>query len=430
MTIFPLETHASYVDVGDTMAIAFQGTPSEPAIPTINCEQVRWTDVRPGLPPAYFEGELDSSGTHLSGFATGMIFGRLDFELSMVESACPGFFGDDFRGTWSSNALGLSGTWLAALDIDVVDGTISGSVAVYNGQVAAGGSVFGTIDCERISFQTLDGGMRFTGYAGDNAIGGTFSYPGVDSASWQGDAFEPPQVRGGAAAIVEGDDGTVVAHVPIHLTSPSSHEVAVAWETIDTLPAPSAGLDYEPAAGTATFQPGQTSVTVPVVVHGDLIDEDVYWNAEWGGLRLSGATGASIQQDLALFLIADDDEPPTLQPVHGGVVEGNEGQTTAFMRVRLSAPSGRSVSVDYRTLDALSQPQPGIDYVPTSGRIHFEPGQTEAVVEVKVLGDTEDEEGQLWGAEWGGLVLEDPVNAHLGPGLLDETALLLIVDDD
>jgi hypothetical protein len=47
-----------------------------------------------------------------------------------------------------------------------------------------------------------------------------------------------------------------------------------------------------------------------------------------------------------------------------------------------------------------------------------------------VYGDTIDEPGQLWGAEWGGIRFANPVNAKFGSGILATIGLGLIADDD
>ena len=62
----------------------------------------------------------------------------------------------------------------------------------------------------------------------------------------------------------------------LNLTSPSTQPItfsyATADGTFDGKPFPGtavAGKDYTPASGAATFQPGQTSVTIPVTVLAD-----------------------------------------------------------------------------------------------------------------------------------------------------------------
>ena len=100
------------------------------------------------------------------------------------------------------------------------------------------------------------------------------------------------------------------------------------------------------------------------------------------------------------------------------------------MKVDLSAPSGQTVSVSWATIDTLDQPRVGVDYASGSGTLTFAPGETSKTVPFVVHGDTVDEPGQLWNAEWGGIVLSAPTNAVLGSGDLARVGFALIVDDD
>ena len=65
-----------------------------------------------------------------------------------------------------------------------------------------------------------------------------------------------------------------------------------------------------------------------------------------------------------------------------------------------------------------------------SGTTTFPPGETAQTVTVLVNGDTIDEPGQLWGAEWGLVNFANPTNAGFGTGFLRSLGLAVIVDDD
>lgn len=242
-----------------------------------------------------------------------------------------------------------------------------------------------------------------------------------------------PLVVPGAGSVIEGDSGTRTLLVPVTLSHPSTQTVTVAWETIDTLAQPEAGVDYAPTSGTVTFLPGATSATASFTVYGDTLDENTLFNAEWGGLRFHSPTHATIGSGLGavgLALIIDDDAPPTITASSGAVLEGDDGDTTLPLEVRLSAPSGQTVTVSWATVDGLAQPEAGVDYAPGSGTLTFAPGETSKTVPFVVHGDTVDEPGQLWNAEWGGIQLSAPVNAGFGSGLFARLGLALVVDDD
>jgi hypothetical protein len=97
--------------------------------------------------------------------------------------------------------------------------------------------------------------------------------------------------------------------------------------------------------------------------------------------------------------------------------------------VRLSGPSGKAVSVDWSTV-ATAQPEPGVDFEAAAGTVTFAPGETTATISIVVHGDVAVEAGQAWGAEWGAVVLSNPVDASFGSGLFATLGLFLIVDDD
>jgi hypothetical protein len=113
----------------------------------------------------------------------------------------------------------------------------------------------------------------------------------------------------------------------------------------------------------------------------------------------------------------------------GVVAEGDAGSVTVEVPVRLSAPSGATVTVDWATA-ATVDPEPGTDFDADSGTLTFAPGDTEETITLTIHGDTLDEPGQLWGAEWLGIQLSSPTNATFGTGLFSRLALALIVDDD
>jgi hypothetical protein len=234
--------------------------------------------------------------------------------------------------------------------------------------------------------------------------------------------------------ITEGDSGSTTADVTVTLSHPSTETVTVDWATVDSNAQPEPGVDYEPGSGTLEFGPGETSKTIPFTVHGDLLDENTLWNAEWGGIVLSNPTNAELPATglgpLALVLILDDDPPPTIEPGVGIVLEGDAGTTTTVeVPVTLSAPSGQTVTVDWVTAETV-QPAPGVDFVAASGTVTFLPGETTKTVAITVHGDNEHEPGQLWRAEWGAVSFSSPTNATFGNEVLATTGPFLILDDD
>jgi uncharacterized repeat protein (TIGR01451 family) len=139
--------------------------------------------------------------------------------------------------------------------------------------------------------------------------------------------------------------------------------------------------DYETAAGTLTFAPGDTTKTITVTVLGDLLDE----TDETMLAKLANATGATIADGTGTGTIVDDDGEPALSVGDASVTEGNAGTTTMTFDVTLGAPSGKTVTVGYATTPGTAAA--GSDYDSASGTVTFEPGQVAKTVTVTVHGD-------------------------------------------
>jgi chitinase len=122
-------------------------------------------------------------------------------------------------------------------------------------------------------------------------------------------------------------------------------------------------------------------------------------------------------------------EPMVPQVVPGSVSvnEGNSGTKIVQIPVTLSAPTSRTVTVSWTTLDGTSATPSTLfsigDFTPASGTVTFAPGQTTATVPVSIVGDTLDETDELVGVSF-----TNPTNATIGGffGL----GFAVITDDD
>ena len=118
----------------------------------------------------------------------------------------------------------------------------------------------------------------------------------------------PPVVAPQAVRVTEGDGGTTVAEVPVHLDKPSSTPVTVEYTTFDAPALPWAatyGEDAEPAAGTLTFPPGEVYATIAVTVIGDTEAE----GEEMALLGIASADGATIGGFAGIGgVVIDDDD--------------------------------------------------------------------------------------------------------------------------
>src|SRR5207245_2842978 len=96
-----------------------------------------------------------------------------------------------------------------------------------------------------------------------------------------------------------------------------------------------AGEDYISASGTLSFAPGETSKPITVSVVGDPFKEgnDIFV------VNLSGASNGIILDPQGVGLILNDDTLPGVSISDMTTVEGNNGFTSTFFTVTLTAPS-------------------------------------------------------------------------------------------
>lgn len=109
---------------------------------------------------------------------------------------------------------------------------------------------------------------------------------------------------------------------------------------------------------------------------------------------------------------------PTIMIADVSLAEGNT-TTMAEVVVRLSTASDQSVTVGYSTADGSAIA--GVDYTTTSGTLTFAPGETEKIISVPVLGDTQVESDETFTVR-----LFDPSNGNL----TSDTATITLENDD
>lgn len=224
-----------------------------------------------------------------------------------------------------------------------------------------------------------------------------------------------PVARIGDVEVKEGAAGTTTtAYLTVTLSEPTSRSVSFAYTTANGTAV--AGEDYVAKSGTLTFSVGQTSRRIGVKVKGDDLDE---FN-ETFTVQLSKPAGATISRKTGTVTIRDDDPAPSVRIEDVSVTEGPAGATTTVkVPVRLSAKSGKTVTVGYATRDGTATA--GSDYLATSGTLTFSPGQTTKHVELTIVGD-----GVHEGDESFTVRLGSPKNVIVARG----TATVTIVDAD
>ena len=231
--------------------------------------------------------------------------------------------------------------------------------------------------------------------------------------------------------VSEGDSGTVALEFTVTLNAASGKQVKVEYADAGTGTA-TRGTDYTALAdGTLTFAAGDTTRTITVSVWGDALQEpDETVEVQLGsainatvtsrpgsGVEVEGPGGdpnLMIGTGLGTGTITDDDEPPALSIDTPRVTEGDSGSVNLTFTVRLSAASGREVTVKYAAA--------GTDYTAlTGGTLTIAAGETSKTVTVAVAGDTTDEPNETVVVK-----LSEATNASLGTA----TGTGTITDDD
>jgi Calx-beta domain len=165
---------------------------------------------------------------------------------------------------------------------------------------------------------------------------------------------------------------------------PSSQACSVSYATADGTA--TGGSDYTPASGSVSFPagtPNGATQAINVAIMNDAVDEP----DETFSAALSNPTGGTIGGISShTVTILDDDAAVDLTIGDVSALEGNAGNTDFMFPVTLSAPSGGPVSADFTTQDGTATTADN-DYVPITGTIVFNPGETLHNVTVSVVGD-------------------------------------------
>lgn len=171
--------------------------------------------------------------------------------------------------------------------------------------------------------------------------------------------------------------------------------------------------DFAPRNGQVTIPDGEDSVTVPVEVTADRLDE-FDEDLQLVVTRASGDVVVPGGELTRTGRIRDDDPQALLRVSDATVLEGS----VASLDVTLDTPSGKDIEVDWRLVSGTATS--GEDFQPASGTLSFPAGTTSRTVDVATLAD--DDSTEL--IEQFELVLSSPVNA----GSDDPRGTVSIVD--
>ena len=189
--------------------------------------------------------------------------------------------------------------------------------------------------------------------------------------------------------VAEGNAGTTNATFTVSLSGGSSSTITVKYATADgTADQPD---DYTKiAATTLTFDPGDTTKTVTVLVNGDTSCEP----NETFYVNLTVPTNATILDNQGVGTINNDDAPPTVTFTAAAQSKAEGSAGTAKITAQLSSvKAGYDVTVPF-TVAGTATEGSAADYTITASPITIDAGEASADITVTVKNDTLDEDDE------------------------------------
>lgn len=199
----------------------------------------------------------------------------------------------------------------------------------------------------------------------------------------------PPYVTINDTNITEGNTTNTSSVINVTLSSVSNLSTDVYLTTTDGTAISS--IDYTGVTNLkVTIPAGQTSASVPIQILGNTR----YGPDKTFSITITSAVNALLDTNTsAIVTILNDDARPTMNITPStSILEGGSGTKSATVTVTLDYSSEQTITANYVTADgtatsggALSTG--GQDYVPTSGTITFNPGETSKDIIITINGD-------------------------------------------
>ncbi|MBI4641905.1 MAG: hypothetical protein HY731_14545, partial [Candidatus Tectomicrobia bacterium] len=220
-------------------------------------------------------------------------------------------------------------------------------------------------------------------------------------------ALVNPSEIGAAAPRVgfalSGSSGSESSNIVIEivLSESSSANVTVGFEVAGGT-ATGEGKDYTLSNGTITFAPGE----IRKAINADIIDDEIDEEDETLIIILLTPINATLGEIVShTYTITDNDTSSVAFTVSSS--SDHEAISPANMEVKLSVPSDRKITVNYKLSGTATGN--GKDYSLSDGALTFLAGETSKKISAEITNDDLDEEDETLV-----LTLSDPVNATLG----------------
>jgi hypothetical protein len=222
----------------------------------------------------------------------------------------------------------------------------------------------------------------------------------------------------GDRTVIEGHSAPVSAVLVLTANGTVCAPITVNYATADgTAVAPG---DYTATSGTATIAVGQTSTTIAIPVIGERVPE----NDETFVVNLDAPVNATITDGQGVVTIRDD-EPSVVQfaaITALDVLETDTGIPAQIVTLKVARVTGLStLAIVSISISGTASFRSDYDF-PDEPFVTFNPGQTEAELRVRILGDLVEE-----ATETVTISINEWVNASIGS---PSSALITIRDND
>lgn len=257
-----------------------------------------------------------------------------------------------------------------------------------------------------------------------NPVGGTIAPGGDQGTGTITDNSGIPSVSINDVSIVEGNPpGTTTLNFTVTATGTSAQPITINYSTANGTAV--ANGDYQSVlGGQATIAAGQLTTTIPIIVNRDLTAE---FNETFLVNLTAISPNATIADSQGVGTILDDDTAaPTISVNDVALNEGNGGLTAFPFNVSLSNAFPNPVTVQFSTSSGTGTQ--GSDFIGITNQVvTFNPGVTNQVVNVQVVGDTTPEFNETFNVTLSNATGSSPAgSASIGDG----SGFGVIVNDD
>jgi hypothetical protein len=190
-----------------------------------------------------------------------------------------------------------------------------------------------------------------------------------------------------ATSVAEGHTGQTTVPVLVQLAGPLTAPITLTIETTGRGSA-SPNSDFSPLLQVLTFQAGEWSKQVSLIVHADTTVEPDE------SLEVTATHDGRVVATLQLSIL-DDDGPISVSVADAHVVEGTNGAVLANFAITFSRPPAVSGTIDYITINGTATA--GADFKAASGFLAFTAGQQALNVPIEVFGDAIPESTEQFG---------------------------------